>query len=209
MPMPPLLLGADARSIQLFSSCLGAGATGGFLRRTACPVAGTERCAAGGRARAFLAEAASAQAHSVVTAKSSAIAGERTMRTSTVSPRAPLKPSGAIGRSRHRPFEFPSQRPQIVGNPAGQSLAQRPGSRDVDADTEQRLQFELQPRQIVQRRSFGRFDQEIEIAAVKIVSTSNRAENLNITDGIPGYNRPNTIRILLKSNRRTHCPIFS
>src|ERR1700736_2944923 len=88
MPMPPLSLGADARSIQLFSSCLGVRATGGFLRRTACPVAGTERCAADGRARVFLAEAASTQAHSVMTAKSSAIAGERTMRTSPVS-RAP------------------------------------------------------------------------------------------------------------------------
>jgi hypothetical protein len=53
MPTPPLLLGADARSIQLFSSCVGVRAIGGFFRTTGWPI--LARCVAGWRARAFLA----------------------------------------------------------------------------------------------------------------------------------------------------------
>src|SRR5262249_30099929 len=85
-PPPPLLLGAEARSIQLFSSCAGVRATGGFFGR------GADRCATGWRAWGFLADAASAQAHGAMTANTTAIAVDRTMRTSTG--------SGAIGRSR-------------------------------------------------------------------------------------------------------------
>src|ERR1051325_9436821 len=102
MPMPPLLLVSDARSIQLFSSCIGVRAIDGFLRRAACPPAGIERCAAGWRVRAFLAEAASAPAHSVMTVNIIAIAGDRIMRTSTLSHPAARRSnrSRAIGGSR-------------------------------------------------------------------------------------------------------------
>jgi hypothetical protein len=82
MPPPALSLGADARSIHAFSSCLGAGEAGGFLRSTS-PL-DTEWDAAGWRGRTALAAAVSAQAKTVMTANSIVAAGDATMLTSTV-----------------------------------------------------------------------------------------------------------------------------
>src|ERR1051326_6097070 len=98
MPPPPLLT-ADARSIQLFSSCTGVRAIGGFLRRTGCALEASKRCAAGWRARAFLAQALSPQTQSA-TALSIAIAGDPPMRTSIKPARARSHQSRAIGGSR-------------------------------------------------------------------------------------------------------------
>jgi hypothetical protein len=75
MPPPPpaLSLGADARSIHAFSSCLGAG-----------EAVDTEWDTAGWRGRTALAAAVSAQAKTIMTANSIAAAGDATMLTSTV-----------------------------------------------------------------------------------------------------------------------------
>src|SRR6516165_3987853 len=83
---PPLapLLGADARSIQAFSSCAGAWETGGFLRCTACWLETTEWDADRWRGRAALAVAVSAAAKTIMTANSIAAAGDATMLTSTI-----------------------------------------------------------------------------------------------------------------------------
>jgi hypothetical protein len=117
---------------------------------------------------------------------------------------APARPNGRYLAGIDRSFGFPSQRPQILGNPRGQARAERPRCGNVDPDTEQSFQFELQSGQVVQRRFIRRFNQQIKVAPLKIVATSNRSKNTRVADRISGDDRPNPIRVRSNRNRRTH-----